>query len=231
MSDSRLSAASSSGGHHYYHGGGYSTSETSPTDPDSEIWRSSPSTAFTSVHGESSSDKDDEEPFASNATSPVRKIIVNNGLPQFRDDNYASNSSKGSVPSSRTWRMPFTKLSASPKASSSSSASASTSRGNNSTASTSIRRKQSRTLLRGSTLPAVVTNDEETEGDQDDGSFVETTSSAAAHALAQYWNEVQAGNNGNGKGKARQEMNDVETANDYVVVVRIENGKKVYRIR
>jgi len=71
--------------------------------------------------------------------------------------------------------------------------------------------------------------------DVDDGSFVETTSSHAAQALAQYWNEVkrQQDANGatstNGKGAARSHQDG--GVQEYVVVARIENGKKIYRIR
>lgn len=71
-----------------------------------------------------------------------------------------------------------------------------------------------------------------------DAGFVETTSARAACELAKYWNDVKRKqDHSSGKGKARAAQNDDnndasdEDNENYVVVARIDNGKRIYRVR
>ena len=82
--------------------------------------------------------------------------------------------------------------------------------------------------------------------DEDDGSYIETTSARAAYELAKYWNRArqqqQRGPSGNGKGKERAveaaldgEQLSSLASNDneqqYFVASRVSDGKQIYRIR
>lgn len=127
----------------------------------------------------------------------------------------------GIAPSSRTWRMPFAKSSAPPRALSP--ASPSTVNSNNHTSTGSSPRRKASTSNKTFRLSATP------QTQDNDGSFVETTSEKAAQALAKYWNDVQAQAEAHGKqGLARVAANG---GSDYVVVARVENGKRIYKIR
>lgn len=179
------------------------TSETSmslrapSTDPEYDRWRSSPSTSYTSTC-ESESDID--------------AVLSGHASDGAKDKNNISGTEGSGAalfnasPSSRTWRMPFAKGSAPPRALSS----AGPSNGGS-----PLRRKASSS---SKATPQTQEND---------GSFVETTSEKAAQALANYWNDVQAQSDIHGK-----RLSKVATGvNDYVVVARVENGKRIYKIR
>ena len=113
----------------------------------------------------------------------------------------SSVSARGNGSGTAKWRMPFARGSALLKASPSSSSSA-----------------------------AVAPDAKGFTGEgypEGDAGFVETTSAQAALALAQYWNDANRIQDANGKGKGR--ANDRNT--DYAVIARVQNGKKVYKIR
>lgn len=188
------------------------TSETSPslrapsTDPDCDRYRSSPSTGFTSA-GDSDGELENSAVSSSRGKNNTAHLA-------------ATRQTQASSPPSRTWRMPFAKASAPPRASPSSSPIGGLSSSNGSPQ----RRRKASTMARtfrssvGPQTAATANND---------SSFVETTSEKAALALAKYWNDVQAQADAHGKG-----MSKVATGgNDYVVLARVENGKRIYKIR
>lgn len=188
------------------------TSDTSPslrapsTDQDYDRYRSSPSTSFTSA---CDSDGDYEGIAPGSAAGNGGKNNIHN-LP------IKLTAAGQTMPTpSRTWKMPFAKSSAPPRAFSSSPTAAGA--GGLSSKSSPPRRAKASSSSK--------TFRQDTE--DNDGSFVETTSEKAAQALAQYWNEVQAQADTHGK-----RMSKVATpASDYVVVARVENGKRIYKIR
>lgn len=211
----------------------------------------SPSTAYTSVNGDEAAIYEDNavrksprihlsrEPFSSNQTAPLNEGGRNEYSPS------TESLALGNAANIRTWRIPFRRVNENLKPSTSPSQSpiaagpsvspSSTSgvrrKGASDTTSTSTKKSFS---SKGTSGKTHVNNSQDTQRlSIDDGSFVETTSSHAAHALAQYWNEVQAKDvisnmrMAGAKGKGREQP----TYTDYVVVARVENGKKIYRIR
>lgn len=188
-------------------------SETSPslracsTD---ERSRSSPSTSYTSAYdSETEAEVRAAALYSGNATSPREQGKIN--IQKVDGFQAAPTANPATLPT-RTWKMPFAKGSAPPRALSPAALPPRT--GNNSSGS-----PQRRKTFRLSAAPQTQEND---------GSFVETTSEKAAQALAKYWNDVQAQADANGKG-----MSKVATPgeSDYVVVARLENGKRIYKIR
>lgn len=173
------------------------------TDPE---YRSSPSTSYTSAY---ESDSGVDGGSYTNVYIAAKDTNNTSGI------EVSGAAGLNVSPSSRTWRMPFAKGSAPPRALSTTSPSNA-----NNSSSPQRRRKASSSskTFRLSTTP---------QWQEDDGSFVETTSEKAAQALAKYWNDVQAHSDVHGKGRS-----SVATGvNDYVVVARVENGKQIYKIR
>lgn len=171
------------------------------TDQDYDRYRSSPSTSFTST-GASVCDYSDGE-------CGVEGHIINN-------TGQAGSSTSG-LPA-RSWKMPFAKSSAPPHALTTAGPSSS----NNRSPPRRTTGKSNNKASASAPKPSVQ--------EHDDGSFVETTSEKAAQALAQYWNEVQAQSNTHGRGMSPG-VAASPSANDYVVVARVENGKRIYKIR
>lgn len=188
------------------------TSDTSPslkapsTDQDYDRYRSSPSTSFTSA---CDSDGDYEGLAPGSAGS----------MGQINTDNMSFKPVAGQampIPS-RTWKMPFAKSSAPPRAFSSVGCCAAGAAGGLSSKNSPPRRSKASSSSKTYSQNA----------QENDGTFVETTSEKAAQALARYWNDVQAQADVHGK-----RMSKVATpASDYVVVARVENGKRIYKIR
>lgn len=179
------------------------------TDPECDRWKSSPSTSYTSAHDSES--EADAAMYSNNADSARGKVNMGS-LEQ------GATAATGIPPASRAWKMPFAKSSAPPRASSP----ARPSDGHSNHPGGSPQRRKAHSSNKTFRLSAAP------QTQVDDGSFVETTSEKAALALAQHWNDVHAQAESHGK----QGTSKVATSgNDYVVVARVENGKRMYKIR
>ena len=180
------------------------------TDPECDRWRSSPSTSYTSAHD---SESEADAAMFSNHDADSARGKVNTGSVE-----QGTAAGTGIPPPSRAWRMAFAKASAPPRASSP----ARPSDGHSNNPGSSPQRRKAHTSNKTFRLSAAP------QMQENDGSFVETTSEKAALALAKHWNDVHAQAEAHGK----QGASRVATGgNDYVVVARVENGKRIYKIR